>query len=66
MSDSENHEVEDPVELMLKRTGCIELHYKVQVSVKIHIISLGKLEKKIMLFSVCYVNIGVCIFVCNL
>lgn len=46
MSDSENHEVEDPVELMLKRTGCIELHYKVQVSVKTHIISLGKLEKK--------------------
>lgn len=32
MSDSEKHEVEDPVELMLKRTGCIELHYKVQVS----------------------------------
>lgn len=23
-------EVEDPVEVMLKRTGCIELHYKVQ------------------------------------
>lgn len=22
--------VEDPVEQMLKRTGCIELHYKVQ------------------------------------
>ncbi|XP_067628501.1 cytochrome c oxidase assembly factor 4 homolog, mitochondrial [Eurosta solidaginis] len=24
------HENEDPVELMLKKTGCIELHYKVQ------------------------------------
>lgn len=35
MSDSETHEVEDPVELMLKRTGCIELHYKVQVSLYI-------------------------------
>lgn len=23
--------IEDPVELMLKKTGCIELHYKVQV-----------------------------------
>lgn len=23
--------VDDPVELMLKKTGCIELHYKVQV-----------------------------------
>ncbi|XP_039956605.1 cytochrome c oxidase assembly factor 4 homolog, mitochondrial-like [Bactrocera tryoni] len=23
-------ETEDPVELMLKKTGCIELHYKVQ------------------------------------
>lgn len=22
--------VEDPVELMLKRTGCVDLHYKVQ------------------------------------
>lgn len=32
MSSSENQEVEDPVELMLKKTGCIELHYKVQVS----------------------------------
>lgn len=24
-------EITDPVEEMLKRTGCIELHYKVQV-----------------------------------
>ncbi|XP_055920256.1 cytochrome c oxidase assembly factor 4 homolog, mitochondrial [Eupeodes corollae] len=23
-------DIEDPVELMLKKTGCIELHYKVQ------------------------------------
>lgn len=22
---------EDPVEIMLKKTGCLELHYKVQV-----------------------------------
>lgn len=27
-------EVEDPVELMLKKTGCIELHYQVQVRIK--------------------------------
>lgn len=25
-------EIVDPVEEMLKRTGCMELHYKVQVS----------------------------------
>jgi len=24
-------EIEDPVEQMLKKTGCIELHYQVQV-----------------------------------
>lgn len=24
-------EIEDPVERMLKRTGCMELHYQVQV-----------------------------------
>lgn len=24
-------EIEDPVERMLKKTGCIELHYQVQV-----------------------------------
>lgn len=28
---SKSIEIEDPVELMLKKTGCIELHYKVQV-----------------------------------
>ncbi|XP_063708028.1 cytochrome c oxidase assembly factor 4 homolog, mitochondrial [Culicoides brevitarsis] len=27
---SDKNDVEDPVEVMLKRTGCIELHYKVQ------------------------------------
>lgn len=27
----QNQEVVDPVEVMLKKTGCIELHYKVQV-----------------------------------
>lgn len=25
------NEIEDPVERMLKKTGCIELHYQVQV-----------------------------------
>lgn len=29
---SEPEEIEDPVESMLKKTGCTELHYKVQVS----------------------------------
>jgi len=24
-------EIEDPVERMLKKTGCIELHYQIQV-----------------------------------
>lgn len=24
-------EIEDPVERMLKKTGCVELHYQVQV-----------------------------------
>lgn len=38
MSDSkqpnnqQNEEPEDPVELMLQKTGCTELHYKVQVN----------------------------------
>lgn len=27
-----SEEIEDPVESMLKKTGCTELHYKVQVS----------------------------------
>lgn len=27
-------EITDPVEEMLKKTGCIELHYKVQVRIK--------------------------------
>lgn len=27
---------EDPVEQMLKKTGCIELHYKVQVNIRVH------------------------------
>lgn len=27
-----NREITDPVEEMLKKTGCIELHYKVQVT----------------------------------
>ena len=30
-------EIEDPVELMLKKTGCTELHYKVQVSILIQL-----------------------------
>lgn len=31
-NSKQNEEPEDPVELMLKKTGCMELHYKVQVS----------------------------------
>lgn len=31
-------EIEDPVERMLKKTGCIELHYQVQVCLLIMII----------------------------
>lgn len=35
LADNENKKVvddqEDPVDRMLKKTGCIELHYKVQV-----------------------------------
>lgn len=30
----QNQEVVDPVEVMLKKTGCIELHYKVQVRIE--------------------------------
>uniref|UniRef100_A0A336LKH5 peptidyl-tRNA hydrolase n=1 Tax=Culicoides sonorensis TaxID=179676 RepID=A0A336LKH5_CULSO len=50
MSDSDKHEVEDPVELMLKRTGCIELHYKVQMCVMRKILSLvnGKPMKMVL------------------
>lgn len=29
---TQQEEIEDPVERMLKKTGCIELHYQVQVS----------------------------------
>lgn len=31
MSSHGKQEITDPVEEMIKRTGCIELHYKVQV-----------------------------------
>lgn len=31
MASHGKQEITDPVEEMLKRTGCIELHYKVQV-----------------------------------
>lgn len=31
---------EDPVVLMLKKTGCIELHYKVQVTPKVNTIEV--------------------------
>lgn len=34
-------EIEDPVESMLKKTGCTELHYKVQVS---HLIKVIEIE----------------------
>ncbi|CAH2005706.1 unnamed protein product [Acanthoscelides obtectus] len=30
ISNHGNQEISDPVEQMLKKTGCIELHYKVQ------------------------------------
>ncbi|XP_018579431.1 cytochrome c oxidase assembly factor 4 homolog, mitochondrial [Anoplophora glabripennis] len=30
MSSHGNQEITDPVEQMLKKTGCIDLHYKVQ------------------------------------
>lgn len=35
MSSHSNQPIADPVEEMLKKTGCIELHYKVQVRNKI-------------------------------
>lgn len=31
-SEEEEDEFEDPVERMLKKTGCLEKHYSVQVS----------------------------------
>lgn len=45
MSDtqSSNESIEDPVELMLKKTGCIDLHYKVQVSSQMKLFC-GKIE----------------------
>lgn len=30
---TEDKDIKDPVEEMLKKTGCIELHYKVQVDI---------------------------------
>lgn len=64
MSDSEKHEVEDPVELMLKRTGCIELHYKVQVSLNAMFIKImGKISRKkiVLCFSVWCVYVYGCV-----
>lgn len=29
--EKHNDDIEDPVERMLKKTGCIELHYEIQV-----------------------------------
>lgn len=29
---------EDPVEVMLKKTGCINLHYKVQVNISLSVL----------------------------
>lgn len=34
MSGHGQQEITDPVEEMLKKTGCMELHYKVQVPTK--------------------------------
>lgn len=33
ISSNSEKEIEDPVEQMLKKTGCIELHYQVQVCI---------------------------------
>lgn len=38
MSSHGTQEISDPVEEMLKKTGCIELHYKVQVRFFIFIV----------------------------
>lgn len=35
MSSHGKQEITDPVEEMLKKTGCIDLHYKVQVKINI-------------------------------
>lgn len=38
----QKEEIEDPVELMLTKTGCIELHYKVQVNNSISCVTSTK------------------------
>lgn len=43
-------EIEDPVESMLKKTGCTELHYKVQVSHLIKVIAFKMLELSKLFF----------------
>ncbi|XP_012524304.1 cytochrome c oxidase assembly factor 4 homolog, mitochondrial isoform X3 [Monomorium pharaonis] len=35
-TDNTEKEIEDPVERMLKKTGCIELHYQVQECIAEH------------------------------
>jgi len=30
----DDNDVEDPVESMLQKTGCIQLHYKIQVRIR--------------------------------
>lgn len=35
-SSQTNIEEDDPVDAMLKKTGCIELHYKVQVTIDVN------------------------------
>ena len=36
----EEDEEEDPVEKMIKKTGCIDLHYKTQVQILIYFLSI--------------------------
>lgn len=48
MQNSIENDVEDPVDLMLKTTGCINLHHKVQV--KLYHLYLYKKKKRHMYF----------------
>lgn len=39
-SDENEEEEDDPVDSMIKKTGCLELHYKVQVCYNLRFICL--------------------------
>lgn len=52
-SQVNDDEIEDPVESMLKKTGCIELHYKVQVS-RPHLLCFNFFLQFFLLFSGVY------------